>query len=87
MWHCECNIISSMNVAAQCVGIIECCSMNWPWGWCAHLMRSLSTKLLALSLTGLLFTHLSSQLLVLVLLEALVLFLVEDLQGALVHLV
>ena len=44
-------------------------------------------KLLALSLTGLLFTHLSSQLLVLVLLEALVLFLVEDLQGALVHLV
>ena len=40
-----------------------------------------SSKLLALSLTSFLFTHLSTQLLVAVLVEELVLVLVEDLRG------
>ena len=64
----------------------ECGSVRLAMGLTAHLMRSReissqSTKLLALSLTRLLFTHLSPQVLVVVLVETLLLVIVEDLLG------
>ena len=83
----ECDNIRCIFLLHKCVGKNECCSVNGT-SWegqgavCAsHQCPSLSMKLLDFPLMRLWFTHLSSLLLVVVLIEALFLILLGDLLG------